>query len=184
GPACLAFSHSGRVCARLAALSLLPRTGLVTHKLARMLLLGVLLALGFGLVRGNWEGTSPGSEQPALEHGRARPPQVVLFLGAMSHEQKLLFTTMLAAGGPPGVVLFDSVKTNSATKKFLADFQPDQVIPVGTFQAGIPELECRLNRQVAAALPWKRGPPALRWKHYFPNARRVVVCAAEPRGLS
>src|SRR5207253_9002586 len=28
---------------------------------------------------------------------------------------------------------------------------------------------------------WKRGPPAALWKTLFPQARRVVVCPAQPR---
>jgi hypothetical protein len=114
---------------------------------------------------------------------RAAAQRQVFLGGQLSDEDTVTFTTTVVASGHPGAVLISSAKAASPTKSFLAAFQPDRVIPVGSFPEGITELERKLNVTVAPRIPWKRGPPTGLWKALFPRAERVVVCPAEPRPL-
>ena len=107
-----------------------------------------------------------------------------MFLGGGLEDEDLLTCSVtLAASGHPGLLLLDSPKESSYLKDFLAAFRPEQVIPVGAFPDGIPDLEQRLGVKTSPALQWKRGPPTALWKALFPKAERVVVCPAKPRPL-
>jgi hypothetical protein len=56
------------------------------------------------------------------------------------------------------------------------------MIPVGSFPAGAAELQRRLGVRPAPLLAWKAGPPLDLWRDTCPDAQRVVVCPARPRG--
>jgi hypothetical protein len=156
----------------------------VVQKVALTAFLSTLLALGFGLVGGPILGMPPVAETgPWTGPARSHAERVVFLGGNLPDENLIAFTSGVAASGHPGVVLFDSAKSNAYTKDFLANFQPERVLPVGSFPEGVAELERRLDRTVAPALAWKRGPPDALWQVLFPKARRVVVCPAQPRRL-
>jgi hypothetical protein len=156
----------------------------VAPKTARTLVLCLFLGLGFGLLGGSPRGTALFAE-PLQWTGAARSKaERQVFLGGnLSDEQIVTFTTTVFASGHPGVVLLDSANSSSAAKNFLASFQPERVIPVGSFPEGITDLERRLNITPAPGIPWTRGPPEAIWQALFPQARRVVVCPAKPRRL-
>jgi hypothetical protein len=146
--------------------------------------LTIFLVLAFGLVGGSLLGTPPAAK-PLEWTGaaRAKAARHVFVGGHLSDENTITFTTTVAASGHPGVVLLDSAHCGPHAKHFLASFQAEQVVPVGTFPDGITDLERRFNVTTAPAIPWKRGPPTELWKLLFPRARRVVVSPAQPRRL-
>jgi hypothetical protein len=156
----------------------------VAHKVARTLPLLALIGLSFGLLGGYTLGTTS-SPQPLEWTGAARDKarRQVFLGGNLSDENLIVFTATIAASGHPGVVLLDTPKSSPSAKNFLAAFEPERVIPVGSFPGGKTDLERRLNVTTAPVIPWKRGPPTGLWEALFPRARRVVVCPARPRRL-
>jgi hypothetical protein len=130
-----------------------------------------------------WVYEPPPQPKPQAEPTVARSERVVFLGGGLGEEELLTFTATLAAAEHPSVVLLDSPKNGPYLKAFLAAFRPEQVVPVGSFPDGVPDLEKRLGVKTSPALQWKRGPPAALWKELFPRAERVVVCPAKPRAL-
>jgi hypothetical protein len=156
----------------------------VAHRLARTVLFLALAGLGFSLV--------DGSAPPALRTtdplawanpARAGADRVVFLGGNLGDREVLAFTAALAASRHPGVMLLDSAEARPNVKRFLADFRPSQVIPVGRFDEDLQELEECLGTPLASPLDWDGGPPLALWQALFPTAPRVVVCSAEPRRL-
>src|SRR5262249_31913498 len=62
-------------------------------------------------------------------------------------------------------------------------FQPERIVPVGSFPAGLADLERRLGMKPVPPLEWSGGRPAALWKGLFPRAAQVRVCPTEPRRL-
>lgn len=110
-------------------------------------------------------------------------PRVVYLVGQLSDEQLLVFTACVSASHQPGLLLIDSDKTTSETKRFLKNYHPDRVVPVGAFAKGVSGVEARTGMSVAPLIPWKSGQPTAVWEALVPQARRVVVCPAAPRSL-
>jgi hypothetical protein len=148
----------------------------VTQKLARLVLLALAVsALPPYLV--------PASARLSAASAAPRPERTVFLGGDLTDLDLLVFTANFAASGHPGVVLVDGPKSTNANRAFLQTFQPDEVIPVGSFATGIAGIRQRLGVQAAPPLAWKHGlPPDLR-KTWFARAEQVVVCAREPRPL-
>ncbi len=139
------------------------------YTFARMLIVGVLAGTGLALV-------SPGTGAPA---GPAAA-KVVYLAGGLSDESLVTLGAAVAAQ-PGAVLLLDSKPLNPSLRHFLSAYRADRVIPVGSFPLGKADLEQRLGVHVEPPLPWPTGPPTALWQSVFPKARRVVVCAAEPR---
>jgi hypothetical protein len=114
---------------------------------------------------------------PAAAHGE----RSVYLAGQLSDEALVSFTTAVAGSPRPGVVLFDSVATTKTTRAFLDAFQPEQFVPVGTFADTVTELDERFGHRPTTIHTWQRGPPAELEREFYPLARRVVVCPAQPR---
>jgi hypothetical protein len=118
----------------------------------------------------------------AADEARPTPERVVYVVGELSAEDLLSFTSAVATGDPSPVVLLDTPGSGPYLKGFLTAYRPGRVVPVGTFSDTAPEREQRLGVTLAAALAWKDGPPAPLYDALFPQAERVVVCPAKPRG--
>ncbi len=152
----------------------------MTYRSGIPFVLPALLAAVVGLVYRPAPEQSPAA---AAANEVAQGERVVYVGGGLGEEELLTFTATLAAGGHTGVVLLDSPQAGPSFKAFLETFKPEQVVPVGSFPEGIPDLERRLGVKTSPALEWKRGPPEALWKALFPKAERVVVCPAKSRGL-
>jgi hypothetical protein len=139
----------------------------------------MLLALGLGL-GGRLAPTRPVPVN-GLAHQAPSSDHVVFLAADLSHEDLVVFTSALAASAHPGVMLVDSPKQSRYIKAFLSAFQPQQVIPVGSFAEGVDNVQSRLGIKTAEGLKWQRGPPGEFWKSLFPAVTRVVVCPVEPR---
>jgi hypothetical protein len=152
----------------------------VAHKLARMLFLLSLAAIGLGLVA---ESRTGKAAPPAAETRAAERERIVFLGGDLGEESLIAFTANVAASAHPGVVLLDTPKFSKYTKNFLDAYQADRVIPVGEFPDGLPDLKQRLGVSAAKPIGWQHAPPTAFWNTLFPHAERVVVCPAEPRRL-
>jgi hypothetical protein len=122
--------------------------------------------------------TARGQSAPAKSAER-----VVHLAGGLNDEQVITFMATLAASGQPGVVLLDSARTLVANRDFLAAFQPERVMPVGTFPRGKEDLARRLNVQTESIVAWAEGWPTELWKGCFPRAERAVICRTGSRRL-
>jgi hypothetical protein len=109
----------------------------------------------------------------------AAPARTVYVVGQVRDEDFLTLTSAVGAADPSPVVLLDTPGTSPYLKGFLAAYQADRVVPVGTFDDTTKELERRLGVSLAAALT-ETGPL---YGALFPTAERVVVCPSSPRGL-
>ncbi len=156
----------------------------MTGKMARMLLSFFLISLGVSLVSGPIPATLSrlhGYLRPALA---APSPARTVFLGCdLDDEQILTLTACLSAAGHSGPFLLDSPGAGRHLKRFLAEFQPEQVIPVGTLSGEKEGMEKRLGVDLQPLLECEKRRPVALWKMLFPEAERVVVCPAEPRRL-
>jgi hypothetical protein len=149
-----------------------------------MLFFFLLISTAFGLVASSGPG-------PARARGdflwaspnRPKANRMVFVAGGLSDEALISLAANLAASRHPGILLLDSAKDSIYQKYFLKLFQPERLIPVGSFPEGIIDLERRLGAKAAPVIPWTRGPPLELWKVLFPQAPRVVLCPAEPCGL-
>jgi hypothetical protein len=110
-----------------------------------------------------------------------RAARIVFLASGLSDESLISLTANVAASGHPGVVLIDSAKQAEQQKHFLQTFQPERIIPVGSFPDDLAKLEHRLGAPVSPVISWTRGPPLEFWKELFPRAERLVLCPAEPR---
>ncbi len=137
---------------------------------ARTLLYGALAAAALGLPEGAQSRQAPAPADRAVYLARG-----------LSDEDMLVLTSAVAAEGRQGVVLIDSDKTSPYTKAFLAAYRPGQVVPVGVFPDGVPDLDARLGVSTAPVVSWTRGPPDPLLQTLLPRIKTVVVCPAEPR---
>jgi hypothetical protein len=147
----------------------------VTQNVARTLFLLTLAALGFGLLGQ----TLPDQLAASPTTAAADRERVVFVAGEMKPEELLTLTA--AAGAQEAVVLLDSAATSPYTRAFLAAYRPSRVVPVGSFPAGVADLERRLNVATAPAITWQAGQPAVLWRDFFARAEHVVVCPTGPR---
>jgi hypothetical protein len=108
--------------------------------------------------------------------------RVVYIVGELADVDLITLTSAVAVGDPVPVVLLDTPAVGPYLKGFLAAYRPDRVVPVGTFADTAEEREERLGVSLAPVLKWKSGPPTPLWDALFPQAERVVVCPAQPRG--
>lgn len=114
---------------------------------------------------------------PTAAHGE----RTVFLAGQLTDEELVAFTTAVAACPKPGVVLFDAPGSLKTTRAFLQAFQPEQFVPVGGFSETVLDLEKRFTQKPTHIRPWQRGPPTDLEREFYPAARRVVVCPAQPR---
>jgi hypothetical protein len=149
---------------------------------ARTLLFALFAALTFALVGPPYPARSAGEAPGRAEPVAPRPPKTVYLGGALSDEERLVFTSAVAGADPQAVVLFDSPASTPYLSAFLAAFDPERVVPVGSFRDGVDDLRSRLGRPTGPALAWDGGRPRALWAALFPRAERAVVCPAEPRG--
>ncbi len=140
---------------------------------ARMLLFALFSALAFSLVGGPFPAHSVADTPPP----DPQPKKTVYLAGALSHDETLVFTAAVSAADPRAVVLFDSPITTPYLKAFLAAYDPDRVVPVGSFRDGLDDLRERIGRSTAEPLTMPSLGATL-----FPRVERAVVCPAEPRG--
>src|SRR4051812_20637062 len=108
----------------------------MTHRV-RVLLTSMVLAAG---ILGLASARPQAPPAPA-----AKLDRVVFLAGGLGEEELLTFTATVSASGHPGVVLFDSPGAGPYNKAFLAAMRAEQVIPVGSFPDGVPDLERRLG---------------------------------------
>jgi hypothetical protein len=118
----------------------------------------------------------------AADESRPAPERVVYVVGRLPDEDLLTLTSAVAVGDPPPVVLLDTPGAGPYLKGFLTAYRPGRVVPVGKFEDTAEDRERRLGVTLADALTWKDGPPAPLFDALFPQAERVVVCPAKPRG--
>ncbi len=144
---------------------------------ARTLFFATLATLTFGLVGPLPVSPAAGPTSPA------RPPQVVYLGHDLPDEALIALGSAVAAADPRATLLLDSVKLSPYLKICLEALAADRVVPIGGFSEGVPEVEKRLDVQLAGAMHWTRGPPLELWKSLFRQADDVVVCPAEPRSL-
>jgi hypothetical protein len=109
--------------------------------------------------------------------------KVVFLAGNLTDEDRITFTSALAASDHPGVLLFESHESEAPTEVFLKEWQPVRVIPVGAFPRGVPDWEERLHCKTSPAQSWQPGKAGGLWQTLFSRPSRVVVCPAEPRRL-
>src|SRR5438067_1236976 len=125
-----------------------------------MLFFLTLAALAFGLVGADAPGTpeSPAPSPPSLVL-QGPTDRTVVVAGEMPPEDLVALSSAVAAAEPPAVLLLDSPRTVEAHRSFLAAFRPDQVVAVGAFPDGIPDLERRLGVTVTPRLDSQHGLP-------------------------
>src|SRR5579871_3337251 len=99
--------------------------------------------------------------------------RVVFLAGNVAGDDRIVLAAAVAAARPQAVLLLDSPRATENTKTFLAAYQPDRVVPVGAFPAGLAETERRLGTKLTASVDWR---------NLFPKAERVIVCPPRPRG--
>ena len=109
--------------------------------------------------------------------------KVVFLAGDLTDEDRITFTSALAATDHPGLLLFDSHESETPTEVFLKEWKPARVIPVGSFPRGVPDWEERLQCKTTTAQSWQPGKAGGLWQSLFPRPSRLVVCPAEPRSL-
>ena len=133
-----------------------------------------------GLLSGAYA-LSPAPAAPPTD--RATASKTVYLADGFAGDELLAFTTAIAAGSPESVVLVHGPKSEKLNRDFLAAFKPERVVPVGAFAQGVPSGDRLGVRDVAAALPWSRGPPDALWEALLPRAESVVVTPAQPYRL-
>lgn len=144
------------------------------RKLACPLWLSLVAVFVFALT------SAPGTSSEREDQTPPAHPEKVVFLGGeLSQEELLIFTTAMAASGNPGVVLLDSARIDPYLNSFFASFQPERVVPVGSFSRGHAELEHRVGVKPG------RGHATARalMRALFPQAERLVISAPQPRSL-
>lgn len=153
----------------------------MTHRTARVLFIASLAALAFGLVGG--PALQPSAAAPWADRARPQTRHTVFLAGGLDREQLVTLSATLAASEHPGILLIDAEKSTPYHKRFLKAYQPDALVPVGSFaqtdeaKAALAE---RFDAKLAPIVPWTEGPPLELWQQLFPKAERVVVCPAKP----
>lgn len=147
------------------------------HAAARTLLLALIFALVISL---------PGSGPFRLQSGEATViahcERTVFLGGEMSDVERIAFTSALAAAHDPGVVLFDTPRSEPHLARFLKQFSATSVQPIGRF-ANEDQLGARLDVRTWQSQPFRNGHPEDLWRMLFPKAERVVVCMSKPYSL-
>jgi hypothetical protein len=146
----------------------------VIHKAFWSLLVAHLLFLGHS------SGVSWAGNLQA-QADQARQEKIVFLASGLPDESLICLSATLAARDRPAVLLIDSTKLSPQLKCFLQAYQPDRVIPIGSFPAGIDDLEHRLGTKTAPIIPWTRGPPVALWREFFSSANRAVICPKSDR---
>jgi hypothetical protein len=100
----------------------------------------------------------------------------------LSDDALICLTANLASCNDRAILLLDSPQLSSQHKRFLEEYKPDHVIPVGSFPNDGMDLEKRLGVKTEAVIRWTNGPPVELWKQFNPPADRVVLCPKDPRG--
>lgn len=143
----------------------------MTRILARMLFVVALVCLALvGL--GGHSPTQPLQPAPAA----AVSDRAVFLAGELAEEELIALSANLAAAGHPGVLLLDVPRQRDYLQRFLKDFAPSEVLPVGGFAEGRSGLENRLGVKTAAPVA-----VAELWDRLFPRAPSVVICPLQPR---
>ncbi len=141
-------------------------------KLARMLLAG-LAAVSFLVLfpaAGGTKSAPPG------------PPRTVYFASAGLSDQALISLGAAVAARPGAVLLLDSPALSPALRRFLGDYQPARVVPVGQFAEGHAGLASRLGVEVEAAVAWPASSRVCPlWRDELTCPDRLIVCPARPR---
>jgi hypothetical protein len=149
----------------------------VRLRLIWTLIVGLGLAAGLSLVQGR-----PVPEE-ILPWTGPKAEKVVFLGGVLSDEDRISLTSALAASGHPGVLLFDSPRSQRYNRVFFEEFHPQRVIPVGGFPQGKADLEERLQVKTTAIQTWPPDSPTGLWKSLFPRPGKIVVSPARPRRL-
>lgn len=143
------------------------------HTFARMLLIGLLTAAS--LVR---------SDVTRAECAPAAPSARLVYLAGGLSDEATLSLGAFAAARPHALLLFDSPAVRPYLKHFLAAYQPDRVIPVGTFREDAAGLSARLGVPVAPPVRWdSRSGVCPLWTTEGVAPNRIVVCPPRPREL-
>jgi len=148
----------------------------VTPKLIRPIFLRLLVA--FAVV---WSSALVFIKETWAERQAQRSDRVVFLIGNLTDESLINLTANLPSCDDRAILLLDSPQSSSENQRFLKTYQPDRIIPVGSFPKGLTEIEQRLGVRVASIIPYDGGPSFALWKGFNPPADRVVVCTAEPR---
>jgi hypothetical protein len=142
---------------------------------ARLLFVGLLAALGFGLV-----GRAAPIDRPAAVPLPARePPAHTVYLAGALSDEGLISLGAAVASRPDALLLLDSRPLTPYLKHFLGELKPQRVVAVGKFAEDAAALSKRLDVKVEAVLPW--SDPAQ--QALSPRVERLVVCPAKPRSL-
>src|SRR5207249_1012032 len=104
-------------------------------------------------------------------------------VGQLGDEDFLSFTSALAATDLNAIVLLDTPGAAPYLKRFLQEYRPDRVVPVGTFADDATKRDQRLGVSLAPALKWSSLQAGPHESGLFAQAERVVLCPAQPRGL-
>jgi hypothetical protein len=123
----------------------------------------------------------PSAAPPVAVSPAPEPQRSVFLVGDLTEDNQIAFLANVAASGHPGIVLIDTPQFSKNLHAFLDAYEPDSIVPVGSFSGGLAALELRLGRSVAPPLEYKHGPSPALWNLLFPKAERAVVCPAEPR---
>src|SRR5262249_19329504 len=141
----------------------------VTRSFARKLL--ILLAAACLCTVGARPGGSP------RLWGQPGQPETTAFVcGGLSDEERIVFTSAIAAAEHPGVRLFDTRKARPQLARFLREFGASEVRLVGRFDG-----ESEWSQ--SAPVEFRNSRPSELWRSLFPKAERVVVCPQSPRPL-
>ena len=155
----------------------------MSHRTARLMFFSLLSALAFGLVGPALLPSAQTVAAPWADKARAETRHTVFLAGGLSREQLVTLSAALAASEHPGILLIDSEESTPHHQRFLKEYRPDTLVPVGAFKqdddtvAGLTEV---LDGKVSPVVPWKDGPPLDLWQQLFPKAEQVVVCPAKP----
>jgi hypothetical protein len=146
-----------------------------------MLFLALIVGLCFALV--SPLEPSGAAVIPRTQRSPANDNSNVFVVGDLSDEDFIASTAAIGAAAPHAVVLLDTTTSSAGNRAFLKALGTDQLFPVGSFSAGLVDLERRLRVKTAPLAVPRDGQPVGLWKLLFPLAERVVVCHAKPRPL-
>ncbi len=104
----------------------------------------------------------------------------VVYLGGQLTDEQLISFGAAVASRPEAVLLLDSPELTPHLRRFLAEFRPDRIVPVGEFVEGQAGLSKRLGFTVEPIVAWSASSPVCPlWREQFPRPESVVI-AAEP----
>jgi hypothetical protein len=140
----------------------------------------VFLIAGAGLVRG---GPAPRDLGRFVSPSASAAERTIFLAGGLNDEDTITFTSTLSACRHPGILLFDSPRSQEFTRSLLHDFRPSRVIPVDPSFKNEPDVTQRLGLPTASPLPWPGAGSGRIQAAFLPSANKLVVCPAEPRRL-